>query len=125
MIDVLRLNHRARNQLITLKRKTGIENWNVLCRWALCISLKETARLSASSYKKENAIEIAWRVFAGPHAEVYEALLRKRLYLEGKKINDQNLQECLRTHVHRGIGYLTSDRSVDSIGGLIEKVAAR
>lgn len=122
MNESLRLNHRARNQLVSLKRKTGIENWNVICRWALCISLRESARLSSSSYKKESAVEIAWRVFAGAHAEVYEALLKYRLYSEGKKINQQNMQECLRAHVHRGIGYLSSDKKLSSIEGLIEKV---
>ncbi|WP_435947067.1 DndE family protein [Dryocola sp. BD586] len=32
-IDNVRLSEKAKQQLITLKRRTGIENWNVLCRW--------------------------------------------------------------------------------------------
>jgi hypothetical protein len=27
-------------QLIRLKTRTGITQWNILCRWAFCLSLK-------------------------------------------------------------------------------------
>ena len=42
-IEHIRLSQQARDQLITLKRRTGIAHWNVLCRWALCRSLAEPA----------------------------------------------------------------------------------
>ena len=38
----VRVDERAKNQLTTLKRRTGIKNWNVLCRWALCVSTRRT-----------------------------------------------------------------------------------
>ena len=41
MIETVRISEKGKTQLITLKRRTGIQNWNVLCRWAFCISLKE------------------------------------------------------------------------------------
>ena len=34
-VEHIRLSKQAKNQLIKLKRVTGIEHWNVLCRWAL------------------------------------------------------------------------------------------
>ena len=40
-VEHIRLSKQAKNQLIKLKRVTGIEHWNVLCRWALCVSLSE------------------------------------------------------------------------------------
>ena len=42
-IEHIRISRTARDQLITLKRRTGIMHWNVLCRWALCRSLAEPA----------------------------------------------------------------------------------
>ncbi|WP_077953634.1 DndE family protein [Salmonella enterica] len=42
-IEHVRLSEKAKQQLITLKRRTGIDNWNVLCRWAFCLSLAEKA----------------------------------------------------------------------------------
>ena len=37
-----RLNpSQAKEQLIRLKTRTGIPQWNILCRWAFCLSLAE------------------------------------------------------------------------------------
>ena len=38
MIDRIRLTATAKNQLITLKRKTGLQHYNSFCRHALCLS---------------------------------------------------------------------------------------
>ena len=40
-IKQVRTSKTAKEQLIKLKRITKIENWNILCRWALCRSLAE------------------------------------------------------------------------------------
>ena len=32
ILDNIRLSQKAKDQLIRLKRHTGIEHWNVLCR---------------------------------------------------------------------------------------------
>ena len=41
IVKQIRLSNKAKDRLSRLKAKTGIKNWNVLCRWALCYSLKE------------------------------------------------------------------------------------
>jgi len=41
MIETIRISEKGKQQLIQLKRKTGIDNWHTLCRWAFCISLAE------------------------------------------------------------------------------------
>lgn len=41
MVEIIRLSVRAKQQLVTLKRRTWFRHWNVLCRWAFCISLSE------------------------------------------------------------------------------------
>ena len=40
-IEHVRVSLQAKGQLVRLKRLTGIKQWNVLCRWALCVSLAE------------------------------------------------------------------------------------
>jgi DNA sulfur modification protein DndE len=45
----IRLSEQAKNQLITLKRRTGVSQWNVLCRWAVCRSLAEPGRPPGSA----------------------------------------------------------------------------
>ena len=31
----------AREQFIRLKTRTGIMQWNILCRWAFCLSIRQ------------------------------------------------------------------------------------
>lgn len=50
MIETVRVSEKAKVQLITLKRRTGIQNWNVLCRWALCSSLAESLNPQAKIF---------------------------------------------------------------------------
>ena len=64
-------------------------------------------------------MEMTWRVFAGNESEIYLALLKNRCKEEGRPTDQDSLAEQLRLHIHRGIGYLASDRNVDSIGGLL------
>ena len=54
MIEQVRVSERARVQLINIKRRTGVQNWNIICRWALAISLKDKklVRLQGDQLKK-------------------------------------------------------------------------
>lgn len=121
-IETVRIDQQGREQLIRLKRHTGIETWNVLCRWAFCASLAEATRPPLRLFKGEAAIEIAWRVFGGHHHELYLALLKQRCLRDGLTIDDATLQEQFRLHLHRGLGYLSADRSIRSVSGLLRRV---
>lgn len=120
-IETVRIDEQGREQLIRLKRHTGVETWNVLCRWAFCASLAEKTRPPMRLFKGEAAVEIAWRVFGGAHHELYLALLKQRCLQDNLPIDPAVLQEQFRLHLHRGLGYLAADRSVRSIGGLAHK----
>ena len=37
-IDLLRTSVNVRNSLTRIKTITGIPNWNIICRWAFCLS---------------------------------------------------------------------------------------
>lgn len=41
VVKQIKLSSQAKDRLGRLKGKTGIKNWNVLCRWAFCYSLGE------------------------------------------------------------------------------------
>lgn len=77
-IEHIRLSQTARDQLVTLKRRTGIAHWNVLCRWALCRSLAEPAIPPEVKLVLDSNVEMSWRVFAGDQGDLYWALLRFR-----------------------------------------------
>lgn len=117
--DRVRLSQQARDQLLTLKRRTGLRHWNVLCRWALCRSLAEPSRPPATADPPNNAVEMTWQVFAGDDADVYAALLRYRCLLDGLDADPLTLNTQLRLHLHRGIGYLVADPTIRDIRTLL------
>ncbi|ORW22597.1 DNA sulfur modification protein DndE [Mycolicibacter nonchromogenicus] len=119
MIEHIRLTQTARDQLVTLKRRTGIAQWNILCRWGLCRSLAEPAPPPAAKLVYDSNVEMTWRVFAGDYGDQLWALMRYRCHLDGLPLDDEAVGQQLRLHLHRGIGYLVGDPRVTDIVGLI------
>lgn len=118
-LDTIRLSKQARDQLVTLKRRTGITHWNTLCRWAFCRSLAEPAPPPAAKIAADGNVEMTWRTFAGQHGELYWALLRHRCHTDGLPLDDDTLAQQFRLHLHRGIGYMFGDRHVRTIADLV------
>jgi len=121
MIEKFKLSERAKTQLITIKRRTKIENWNILCRWAFCLSLKESTIPPYETIPSDSSVEMTWRVFGGEHWEVYYALLLQRCKQDGIELRAENINAHFRLHLHRGISYLASDKSIKDISGLLGK----
>lgn len=118
-IEHIRLSQTARDQLVTLKRRTRIMQWNVLCRWAFCRSLAEGTPPPAAKIPADSSVEMTWRVFAGVHGDELWGLLRQRCHADGLPLDDETLANQFRLHLHRGIGYLLGDPRVTDIAGLI------
>jgi len=120
-MESIRVSKQARDQLVTIKRRTGIENWNVICRWAFCVSLAEPAKPREQKMATESAIEMTWHTFAGENEGIYEALIRHRCRQDGIDPSNESAAAQFRLHLHRGISYLAGDPKVTTIGGLIQK----
>jgi len=119
MIETVRLSQDARDHLITLKRYTGIKNWNTLCRWAFCLSLREPSPPPVHPILTDSTVEMTWRVFGGQHSDLYWALLIERCRRDGLPLDEETLAEQFKVHLHRGIGYMIGDRELRSIDALI------
>jgi DNA sulfur modification protein DndE len=117
-IEHIRLSQQARDQLITLKRRTGIAHWNVLCRWALCRSLAEPAKPPAIKLTLDSNVEMNWRTFGGDLGDVLWAALRLRCHNDGLPLDEEILAQQFRLHLHRGIGYLVGDPRATDVAGL-------
>jgi len=117
-IETIKLSEKERTQLITLKKKTKIENWNVLCRWALCMSLAEKSIPPHEELASDSSVEMTWKTFTGAgNEEVYLALLRERAHLDQIDITENELG-FFRIHLNRGISFLNSKISnINSIFG--------
>lgn len=108
IVESVRISEPARQQLIRLKAKTGITQWNVLCRWALARSLAEPSAPPVEHREGPPAIEIAWKVFAGTLADLLEAAVRMRLAQQRSCLPAVSEQEFFHLHLHRGISYLAA-----------------
>ncbi len=106
MIETIRISEKGKQQLTRLKRKTGIDQWNTLCRWALCTSLAETSIPPKEEIPADSNIEMTWKTFAGQYEGIYEALIKQRLIDDQLPLDDAPL--WFRVHLHRGISYLNN-----------------
>jgi DNA sulfur modification protein DndE len=118
-IETVRLDAETRNHFLTLKRRTGIENWNVLARWAFCTSLQDDAPLRQRQEKGLGAIEMTWRTFGGEAEDIYMALLKSRCEVDGNTLTRDTLSELLRGHIARGAARLVGNRQLKTISDLI------
>jgi DNA sulfur modification protein DndE len=118
-IKQIRLAAQAREQLIRLKTRTGIGQWNILCRWAFCLSLRQPSSPTPVEGPADSNVEMTWQVFGGEAQELYLALLKERCERDGVGTSDEVLAKQFRLHLHRGIGYLAAPRAIRSIADLV------
>ena len=118
-LEHIRLSQQAKEQLIKLKRLTGIEHWNVICRWAFCASLAESSVPPNARIPADSNLEMTWKVFAGHYADTLLALLKERCHQDGFGCDPGTLAAQLRLHLHRGIGYLVANKTLKGISRLI------
>lgn len=119
-IKQIRLSNQAKDQLIRLKTKTGIQQWNILCRWAFCLSLNEPTPPTPIDIPADSNVEMTWHVFGGEHHELYLALLKQRCLRDRLDISSETLSRQFRLHLHRGIGYLAVPNKIRGVNDLVE-----
>lgn len=111
--EIIRLSDKAKQQLTLIRRRTGIDRWNVLCRWAFCLSLSEPSKPQDIDIKLDSNVEIVWRTFTGAgYEKIYYALLKYRCFQDGLPIDEETLLKYFRLHLHRGIGYLSAGNKI-------------
>lgn len=114
----MRVSERARDQLIKLKRLTGIRQWNTLCRWALCTSLADPSPPADRLAANDSNVEMSWRTFGGEYERVYQVVLKERCRLDGLPADPETVAHQFRLHLHRGIASLAASNRLESISDL-------
>jgi DNA sulfur modification protein DndE len=117
-IKQIRLSSQAKDQLIRLKSRTGIPQWNIVCRWAFCLSLAEATPPTPVEIPADSNVEMSWHVFGGECHELYMSVLMERCVRDGLDTTPETLNRQFRLHLHRGIGYLATPNSIRSITDL-------
>ena len=120
-VETVRVSAQGRDQLLKLKRQTGIENWNVLCRWALCASLRERSSPPQFAAVTEGGVEMTWKVFAGESADILASVIQVRAAADGYADLPDGTAQCLRAHLHRGLGYVASEVGDLGVAGFMRR----
>ena len=96
IVKQIKLSSQAKEKLSRLKGKTGIKNWNILCRWALCYSLHENTIPTDIPINSDSNVEMSWYTFAGEFNELYEAIVVE--WCKGKGIDptDENVAKYFK-----------------------------
>jgi len=118
-IKQFRLSAQAREQLIRLKTRTGITQWNILCRWAFALSLRQPTPPTPLDIPSDSNVEMTWQVFGGEAHELYLALLKERCERDGLPPSVEVLLKQFPLHLHRGISHLATPQRIRSIGDLV------
>ena len=117
-IDILRTSSNVKSSLTRIKTITGISNWNIICRWALCLSLKQTS-LPREVEEKLDGVEIDYDTLVGKNKSIYTQLLINNLISHKVEIDKKNLTKYLYAHVNRGVNIIYTNKLKD-ISGLFK-----
>lgn len=120
IIKQIHLSNTAKDKLARLKGKTGIQNWNVLCRWALCFSLQEGTVPTDIEINSDSNVEMSWFTFAGEYHEIYEALIKQWCIDNSLGTDNDVLAKYFKLHLERGISYLSGTNFIKDIKGLLD-----
>ena len=65
----IKLSKKEKEKLIRIKAKTGIGAWNVLSRWALCVSLADPSIPFGPDVPSDSNVEMSWSTFGGEYQD--------------------------------------------------------
>ena len=119
IVKQIKLSSQAKDRLGRLKGKTGIKNWNVLCRWALCYSLSEGTLPTDIQINSDSNVEMSWYTFAGEYSDVYEALMIAWCQKMKLPTDNATLSKYFKLNLERGIAYLAGTNFIKNIDDLL------
>ena len=119
VVKQVRVSQQAKDQLSRLKGKTGIKNWNVLCRWALCYSLSEKTLPTDIQTAADSNLEMTWFTFGGEYYELYEAIVKAWCIQMHLPTDDETVSKNFRLNLERGIAYLCGTGFIKSHNDLV------
>ena len=120
IVKQIRVSQQAKDQLARLKAKTGIKNWNILCRWALAYSLAEKTIPTDITIANDSNLEMSWLTFGGDYYEIYDALMRAWCLRVGLPVDEDTLSKYFRLNLERGIAHLCGTGFIKSIDDMLE-----
>lgn len=120
IVRQIKLSSQAKDKLSRLKGKTGIKNWNTLCRWAFCYSLSEDTIPTDIPTNADSNVEMSWYTFAGEYSDIYEAMIKEWCIEKKVDATEENMAKYFKLHLERGISYLNGTNFIRNIDDLLK-----
>ena len=119
IVRTVLLSQQAKDHLSRLKGKTGIKNWNILCRWAFCYSLSEKTIPTDVPIIADSNLEMSWYTFAGEYNEIYDALMKAWCISMDLPTDNATLVKYFYLNLERGISHLCGTGFIKNIDDLL------
>lgn len=120
IIKQIKLTNVSKDRLGRLKGKTGIKNWNVLCRWALCYSLSENTMPTDIQIVADSNVEMSWYTFGGEYSDIYDAIMIAWCKKMGLPTDEETLTKYFKLHIERGIAHLSGTNFIKNLDDLLD-----
>ena len=120
IIKQIKLTNVSKDRLSRLKGKTGIKNWNVLCRWALCYSLSENTMPTDIPIVADSNVEMSWYTFGGEYSDIYDAIMVAWCKKMGLPTDEETLAKYFKLHIERGIAHLSGTNFIKNLDDLLD-----
>lgn len=120
IIKQIKLSNQSKDRLGRLKGKTGIKNWNILCRWALCYSLGEYTLPTDIQIETDSNVEMSWYTFGGEYSDIYDALMIAWCKKMELPTDDATLAKYFKLHLERGIAHLSGTNFIKNLDDLLD-----
>ena len=118
-VDHVRVSAKGKETLIKIKRRTGLEHWNEICRVALCRSLANPTPPTKPPKMGESSIDMEWKTFAGPYSEEFTAAITLRANVDGVDLASRDaLADYIKAHLERGIASL---QNIKTLGEMVKQ----
>lgn len=115
-VEHVRVSTKGKEILIKIKRRTGLEHWNEVCRVAICRSLSNPTPPPRIEKIVDSNIDIEWKTFAGHFKDEIAALIAIRGKQHGVNIdNKDEIAKYFRYHLERGILSLQNCKDISSL----------
>lgn len=115
-VEHVRVSAKGKDILVKIKRNTGLEHWNEICRIALCHSLANPTKPTKVDKTNDSSIDIEWKTFAGAANDQLTSVFYLSAYKHGVDFTKRdNITEYFRSHLERGIFALQHTKALRDI----------
>lgn len=116
-VEHVRVSTKGKDMLKKVKRKTGLEHWNEICRIAFCRSISNPNPVKlGKKFGEISSVDMEWKTFARPYEDIYSAITYVRASEDGIDLKDKEaVADYFRAHLERGIATFYNVKGLEDL----------